>query len=164
METTVTKTDEPTNAPASSSITKTTGLSPFGYASVLAIGVYLGIVFVKSEVARWQRVHDMFLFREAHMYVIIGIGVIVAMVSMQVIKRFELTDLQGKAITYKAKPYHLGVVIGGMLFGAGWAITGACPGPMYAQIGAGEWKALLSLIGALTGVFAFAVLKPKLPH
>lgn len=130
----------------------------------LLMGTYFGIVLTKSEVVRWQRVHDMFLFREPHMYLIIGAGVVVAMISMLVIKGWGLKSLDGKPIVYKPKPFHKGVVIGGTLFGAGWAITGACPGPIYAQIGGGAWMAWLTLAGALTGTFLYAVLKPKLPH
>ena len=128
------------------------------------MGVYLGILFTKSEVARWERIHDMFLFREAHMYLIITTAIAVSMVCMWVIKRFSIRSLDGQPITYKPKPYHTGVVVGGMSFGAGWAITGACPGPIYAQIGGGEWMALFTLAGALLGMFAYAALKPKLPH
>lgn len=136
----------------------------FAYVNVLLVGAYLGILFVKSEVARWERVHKMFLFEEAHMYLIIGVAIAVALVSMLVIKRFGIKSIEGKPITYKPKPYHTGVVIGGMLFGAGWAITGACPGPIYAQIGAGEWPAVFTLAGAMLGMFTYAALKPKLPH
>jgi len=140
------------------------GMSTIQYLNVLLIGAYLGILFIKSEVARWERIHDMFLFREAHMYLIISVAIVVAMISMQVIQRFRLKSIDGKPITYKPKPFHTGVVIGGMLFGAGWAIAGACPGPIYAQIGAGEWIALLTLAGAMLGMFSYAALKPKLPH
>ncbi|QDU42745.1 putative inner membrane protein [Symmachiella dynata] len=140
------------------------GMSPLNYLFVLLIGAYLGILFIKSEVARWERVHDMFLFREAHMYLIISVAIVVAMISMLIIKRFKVKSIDGKPITYKPKPYHTGVIIGGMLFGAGWAITGACPGPIYAQIGSGEWMALFTLAGALLGMFSYAALKPKLPH
>jgi uncharacterized membrane protein YedE/YeeE len=146
------------------STNKSFGIAPFGYVSVLLIGTYLGILFTKSEVARWERIHDMFLFREAHMYLIISVAIGVAMISMFVIKRLGITSIDGKPITYKPKPYHTGVIIGGMLFGAGWAITGACPGPIYAQIGAGEWMALCTLAGAMLGMFGYAALKPKLPH
>ena len=136
----------------------------FGYVSVLAIGAYLGILFTKSEVSRWDRTHDMFLFREARMYLIISVAILVAMVSMFLIKRLEIKSVEGKPIKYKPKPFHKGVVIGGVLFGAGWAITGACPGPIYAQIGAGEWRALYTLAGAILGMFCYAAFKPKLPH
>jgi uncharacterized membrane protein YedE/YeeE len=140
------------------------GMSALSSASVLLLGVYLGILFTKSEVASWQRVHDMFLFREARMYLIIGVAIAVAMVSMLLITRLQLRDIAGKPIVYEPKPYHRGVVIGGMLFGAGWAITGACPGPIYAQIGGGEWLACFTLAGAMLGMFCYAALKPRLPH
>lgn len=140
------------------------GMSVKSYASVLALGIYLGVLFTKSEVARWQRVHDMFLFREAHMYLIIGVAIAVAMVSMLIIKRLQLHSLSGEPIVYQPKPYHTGVVIGGVLFGAGWAITGACPGPIYAQLGGGEWLAAFTFLGAVAGMFCYAALKPKLPH
>ena len=140
------------------------GTSLRSYLMVLLVGCYLGILFIKSEVASWQRVHDMFLFREAHMYLIISVAIVVAMISMLVIKRFELKTLDGDPITYKPKPYHAGVIVGGMMFGAGWAITGACPGPIYAQIGTGQWLALFTLAGAMIGMFTYAALKSKLPH
>lgn len=160
MESTLTK-PEASQQPA---LQPKSGMTLTGYASVLAIGIYLGIIFVKSEVVRWQRVHDMFLFREAHMYLIIGVGVVVAMLSMLTIKQLQLKSVNGKPIVYKPKPFHKGVILGGMCFGAGWAITGACPGPIYAQIGAGEWMAAITFVGALAGMFTYALLKPKLPH
>jgi uncharacterized protein len=135
-----------------------------GYFRVLLMGVFFGVVLVKSEVVRWQRVHDMFLFREAHMYLIITTGIIVAALAMQVIKRAGIKTWDGQTIQYKPKPFHKGVILGGMIFGAGWAITGACPGPIYAQIGAGAWMALATLGGALLGMFAYAYAKPVLPH
>ena len=98
------------------------------------------------------------------MYLIISTAIVVAMASMFVIKRMGITTIDGKPIEYKPKPYHTGVIIGGMLFGAGWAITGACPGPIYAQIGAGEWMAFFTFGGAMLGMFCYAALKPKLPH
>jgi uncharacterized membrane protein YedE/YeeE len=131
---------------------------------VLAVGTYFGVVLAKSEVARWQRVHDMFLFREAYMYLIIGTAIVVAMLSIQVIKRAGLRDASGLPIRRKPKPYHAGVILGGMLFGAGWAITGACPGPIYVQLGAGQWPAIFTFGGALAGMYTYALLKPRLPH
>jgi uncharacterized membrane protein YedE/YeeE len=143
---------------------KQSRMSPFAYASVLLMGVYLGILFVKSEVASWERIHNMFLFKEAHMYLIICLAIGVAMLSMLLIKKLDIKSVDGKPIKYEPKPYHTGVIIGGMLFGAGWAITGACPGPIYAQIGAGAWMALFTFVGAMFGMFTYAALKPKLPH
>ena len=139
-------------------------MSPIAYFSVMLVGTYLGILFTKSEVALWNRVHKMFLFQEAHMYLIIGVAIVVAMLSVLVIKRLGIKTVEGQTITYQPKPFHNGVIIGGMMFGAGWAITGACPGPIYAQIGAGEWLAVLTLAGAMLGMFSYAALKPKLPH
>lgn len=139
-------------------------MSPFACASVLLMGMYLGVLFIKSEVASWQRVHDMFLFKEAHMYLIIGLAIAVAMLSMLLIKRLGIKSADGKPIVYEPKPFHAGVVIGGMMFGAGWAITGACPGPIYAQLGAGVGMALFTFAGALVGMFCYAILKPRLPH
>lgn len=140
------------------------GMSLAAYLRVLLVGGFFGVVLVKSEVVRWQRVHDMFLFREAHMYLIIATGILVAAIAMLLIKRIGIKTIDGQPITYEPKPFHKGVILGGMLFGAGWAITGACPGPIYAQIGAGAKMALATLAGAILGMFAYAYAKPKLPH
>ena len=140
------------------------GVSALTLFMSLLMGTYFGIVLTKSEVVRWQRVHDMFLFNEPHMYLIIGVGVGVAMVSMLIIKSIQAKSIDGQPIVYKPKPFHKGVVFGGTLFGAGWAIAGACPGPIYAQVGAGAWMGLITLAGAMIGMYAYAVLKPKLPH
>lgn len=140
------------------------GVSTLTLVMALIMGTYFGIVLTKSEVVRWQRVHDMFLFNEPHMYLIIGVGVAVAMISMLVIKATQAKSIEGQAIVYKPKPFHLGVVIGGTIFGAGWAIAGACPGPIYAQVGAGAWMGLFTLVGALIGTFLYASIKSKLPH
>jgi uncharacterized membrane protein YedE/YeeE len=126
--------------------------------------MYLGILFVKSEVASWQRIHDMFLLKEAYMYLVISLAIGVAMISMFIIKGFGIHSADGKPVKYEPKPYHTGVIIGGMLFGAGWAITGACPGPIYAQIGAGSWMAVFTFAGAMLGMFCYAALKSRLPH
>lgn len=140
------------------------GMSAGAYIRVLLIGMLFGTVLVKSEVVRWQRINDMFLFNEPHMYLIIGTAILVAGSSMLIIKRFEIKTVDGDPIVYKPKPYHPGVIIGGTLFGMGWAITGACPGPIYAQIGAGEWLGLLTWIGAFGGMWLYAIFRPRLPH
>ena len=158
-----TKVSEPSEPDPAATIAKP-GISGLALAMSLVMGVYFGIVLTKSEVVRWQRVHDMFLFNELHMYLIIGVGVVVAMISMLVIKKFHGKTIEGTPIVYKPKPFHKGVVFGGTLFGAGWAIAGACPGPIYAQIGGGAWMALATLAGAMIGMFAYAYMKPKLPH
>jgi hypothetical protein len=139
----------------------------FGLAAhfrVLLVGIFFGIVLVKSEVVRWQRVHDMFLFREPLMYLIIATGIVVAGIAMWLIRRTGARTVTGEPIRYQPKPFHQGIVWGGILFGAGWAITGACPGPIYAQIGGGAWMALVTLGGAVAGMYAYAFMKPRLPH
>ena len=139
-------------------------LSGAGLLVYLLIGIYFGIVLTKSEVVSWHRVHSMFRFEEPHMYLIIGIGIAVSMVSMLIIKAVGAKTIEGVPVKYTPKPYHMGVILGGTLFGAGWAITGACPGPIYAQIGGGAWMALFTLAGAIIGMYGYAFLKPKLPH
>ncbi len=140
------------------------GMSAATYARVLFAGMYFGLVLVKTEVVLWQRIHDMFLFREPYMYLVITTAIVVGGISMFLIKRFQVNDMTGKPIAYKPKPYHKGVIFGGMIFGMGWAITGACPGPIYAQIGGGEWIAVLTFIGAMGGMYLYAWLRPRLPH
>lgn len=153
-------------------MTKSCEQDPFGpptrplswkLAVSLGLGMLFGIVLTKAEVARWERVHQMFLFRESHMYLIIGLGVAVAAVSMTWLKRRQVRSMMGNVIQYQPRRFQPGVVIGGLCFGAGWAITGACPGPIYAQLGAGVWPALFTFAGALGGMFLFAATKPFLP-
>lgn len=139
-------------------------MSVTAYVRVLVLGMVFGLVLVKSEVVSWERIHKMFLFQEAHMFLIIGTAVIVGGLSMLLIRRFQLKDLNGKRIAYMPKPFHKGVVLGGIIFGMGWAITGACPGPIYAQMGTGAWPAVFTFIGALFGMYLYAAWRPKLPH
>ena len=131
---------------------------------VLLIGAFFGIVLVKSEVVSWFRIQKMFLFEEAHMYLIIASAIAVGALAVYVIKRFQLKTVFNEEVMITAKPFQKGVIIGGLLFGVGWAITGACPGPIYAQIGSGEYIALITFAGALVGMYLYAFLQPNLPH
>lgn len=131
---------------------------------VLLIGTFFGIVLVKSEVVSWFRVQKMFRFEEAHMYLIIASAIVVGAVSVWLIKRFQATTIDHEPIKIKAKPLTAGTIIGGVAFGLGWAITGACPGPIYAQLGGGEYLALITLASALAGTYLYALLQPYLPH
>ena len=130
----------------------------------LLTGIYFGIVLVKSEVASWFRIQSMFRFEEAHMYLVIGSAVAVGIVSIQLIKMIGSRTITGDTIEFNDKPYQKGILIGGAIFGMGWAITGACPGPIYAQIGSGEYRALISLLGALLGAYLYARFESRLPH
>ena len=129
----------------------------------LLLGLGFGIVLVKGEVISWFRIQAMFRFEEAHMYLIIGSAVVVGAVSLLIIKQFEMKTVGGEEISIREKPFNKGVIYGGIIFGMGWAITGACPGPIYAQIGSGAYMALVTFIAALGGAYLYAFLQPKLP-
>lgn len=130
----------------------------------ILFGIPFGILLTKSEVISWFRIHDMFLFNEAHMYLIITSAIVTGALSFSAIKFFKIRSLDEKEIVIEQKKLNKGTVIGGTLFGIGWAITGACPGPIFAQIGAGEYAAVVTLIGAVIGAYTYAVNKSKLPH
>lgn len=122
----------------------------------LLTGVLFGIVLVKGEIISWFRIQEMFRFQSFHMYGIIGSAVVVGMISVALLKRF-------RGITIPPKQFHKGQVYGGFIFGLGWAITGACPGPVFAQIGSGEWVALVVLASAIAGTWTYGYFKDKLP-
>jgi len=130
----------------------------------ILFGIAFGIVLTKAEVISWFRIHDMFLFKEAHMYLIIGSAIATAAISVLLIKYFKVKTLDKKEIVIDSKALDKGTVIGGIMFGIGWAMTGACAGPIFAQIGAGEWAAIITLIGAILGAYSYSVTKFKLPH
>jgi uncharacterized membrane protein YedE/YeeE len=127
-------------------------------------GIVFGILLTKAEVISWFRIHDMFLFKEAHMYLIIGSAIATATISVLLIKYFKVKTLDHKEIAIDSKALNKGTVIGGVMFGIGWAMTGACAGPIFAQIGVGEWAAIITLIGAVFGAYSYSVTKSKLPH
>jgi uncharacterized protein len=128
------------------------------------IGAFFGIVFVKAEIISWFRIQEMFRFQAFHMYGVIGTAVIVAAISILILKRFKVKTLQGDTIEFAEKPMHKGVWIGGLMFGCGWAMTGACPGPLYAQIGAGFPVIAVTLLSAIVGAWAYGYFQSKLPH
>jgi uncharacterized membrane protein YedE/YeeE len=105
----------------------------------------------------------MFRFEEAYMYLVIGSAVVVGAISLIIIKRLHARTVDGEEFVIVNKPMNKGIVIGGIVFGFGWAITGACPGPIYAQIGSGTFLAIVTLLAALTGAYIFAILQPRLP-
>ncbi len=130
----------------------------------LLLGTFFGIVLTKSEVISWFRIHDMFLFNEAHMYLIIGSAILTGAVSVIVLKKLSSASLINKEMNFKGKDETRGTIYGGLLFGVGWAITGACPGPIFAQIGTGEYAAFSTLAGAIVGTAIYHYTKSKLPH
>ena len=130
----------------------------------IIFGTFFGIILTKSEVISWFRIREMFLFKEAYMYLIIGSAVVVGAISVLLLKKFKIQSLDRQDLNYTVKVYHKGFVIGSLIFGVGWAITGACPGPIFAQIGTGAYPALFTLTGALIGANLYYLLKSKLPH
>ncbi len=135
-----------------------------GYLIYLLFGSIFGVLLTKAEIVSWYRIQDMFLFREAHMFLIIGSAIAVGMLSIYLIKKFRMRTLSGEEINIPDKKFNRGYIYGGLIFGVGWAITGACPGPIFAQIGAGELPAIVTLIGAVLGTYIYSALRPKLPH
>ena len=137
-----------------------------GLLRYLALGVLFGILLIKSDVVSWFRIHEMFRFQAFHMYGIIGSAVLTAGVSLQVIKRLGLRSLGGEDIVIPAKSLGRGTRywLGGTLFGLGWGIVGACPGPLFALVGGGVTVMLVALLGAIAGTWVYGVMRPRLPH
>ncbi len=130
----------------------------------LFFGILFGIILYKAEVISWFRIQEMFRFQSFHMYGIIGSAIAVGMISILVIKKLKLKSIDGADITFVPKQFTKGTVIGGTLFGIGWALTGACPGPLFALVGAGYWSIGIALLSAVAGVYLYGALKNKLPH
>lgn len=128
------------------------------------IGLLFGIVFVKSEVVSWFRIQEMFRLESFHMYGVIGTAVVVGAISVFLIKKLKVKTIQGEAIEFQDKPFSKGLVIGGLLFGVGWAITGACPGPLFAQVGTGALAILVTIASAVAGTWVYGYLRERLPH
>lgn len=130
----------------------------------LFLGTLFGIVLVKSEVISWFRIQEMFHVQSFHMYGIIGSAIFVGMMSVMIIKRFKIKTMHGDAVFIPTKKFQWGNVYGGLIFGLGWAITGACPGPLYAQVGSGFYVVIITLLSAIFGTWVYGLLQKKLPH
>ena len=129
------------------------------------VGIFFGIVLYKSEAASWFRIYEMFQFASFHMYGIIGSALFVGIVFVQWVKRTEAKSIFGERIRLEDKERSFArYIIGGTLFGLGWALAGACPGPMYVLAGAGFLPILVVIFGAIIGAFLYGVLRSKLPH
>jgi len=130
----------------------------------LIVGILFGIVFVKAEIVSWFRIQEMFRFDSFHMYGVIGSAVLVGLVSIQLIRRFKIKTLQKEEVVISPKTFNKGQIFGGILFGVGWAITGACPGPLFAQIGGGFLAVVVTLLSAIGGTWTYGLLRSRLPH
>jgi hypothetical protein len=131
----------------------------------LLVGILFGIIMAKSEAISWFRIYEMFNFHSFHMFGIIGMAVGLGIVIVLVIKRRHLNSTEGEPITFtdKAKTYPR-YIIGGIIFGLGWALSGACPGPMFVLVGGGFSVMLIVIGSALLGTLAYGLLRDKLPH
>jgi uncharacterized membrane protein YedE/YeeE len=130
----------------------------------LVVGIFFGIAFVKAEVISWFRIQEMFQLTSFHMYGVIGTAVVVGMISIFLIKRFHIKTFTGDAIIIEDKKFDKGQIFGGLIFGIGWAITGACPGPLFAQIGSGFGVVSVTLLSAIAGTWVYGKLAQKLPN
>ncbi len=129
----------------------------------LLVGVVFGIVFVKAEIISWFRIQEMFRLQSFHMYGVIGSAVMVGMLSVWLIKKFDIRTIHGEKIEFQPKVFNKGNVYGGLIFGLGWAITGACPGPLFAQIGSGATVIVVTLLSAIAGTWVYGYVREKLP-
>src|SRR5664279_4720999 len=136
----------------------------WSFIKYIIAGVLFGIILVKSEVISWFRIQEMLRLQSFHMYGVIGSAVVTGIISVQVIKRFHIKRLNGERIELPQKKFHKGQIYGGLLFGFGWALTGACPGPLFAQIGSGAIVIIVTLISAIAGTWVYGLVREKLPH
>jgi uncharacterized membrane protein YedE/YeeE len=131
----------------------------------ILVGMVFGIIMYKSEAVSWYRIHEMFRFESFHMYGIIGSALFLGVLSIQWIKRSRMKNVNGQVISIEDKEKSFWrYILGGTIFGLGWALSGACPGPMYVLIGTGAMSIMFVIFGALIGTFLYGVLKDKLPH
>jgi uncharacterized membrane protein YedE/YeeE len=130
----------------------------------LFAGFLFGIILIKAEVLSWFRIQEMFRMQSFHMYGIIMSAIITGMISIFIIKKFNARSINTEPIIIKPKKFHKGYIFGGFIFGIGWAITGACPGPLFAQIGSGATIVIITLLSALAGTWTYGLMRDKLPH
>lgn len=130
----------------------------------LVIGILFGIILVKAEIISWFRIQEMFRLQSFHMYGVIGSAVVVGIISVFIIKKFNIKTIDGEKIEFNPKSFDKGQIFGGLLFGLGWAITGACPGPIFAQIGTGASVVIVTLLSAIAGTWTYGYFRDKLPH
>ena len=131
----------------------------------LILGTLFGIILVKAEVLSWFRIQEMFAFQSFHMYGIIGSAVVIGALSVWIIRSSGIRSIEGNVIQIKDKaPNYKSAYLGGTVFGLGWAMTGACPGPLYALIGSGTTIMVLAVVAGIIGVYVYAALRDRLPH
>jgi uncharacterized membrane protein YedE/YeeE len=130
----------------------------------LILGIIFGFILIKGEVISWFRIQEMFRFQSFHMYGVICSAIAIGMISILIIKKFNIKTFSGEEIKIAPKEFTKGNIIGGLMFGLGWAMTGACPGPLYALVGSGSLIVIVILLSAVLGTYIYGMLKDKLPH
>jgi uncharacterized protein len=131
----------------------------------LLVGIVFGTIMYKAQLVSWFRIYEMFRFESFHMYGVIGSAVGLGIIFVQLIKRFKIKSIEGQEI--EIAPKDKGVaryIFGGTIFGLGWALAGACPGPMYVLVGTGAFSILIVIAAAMLGTFVYGLLMKKLPH
>lgn len=141
-----------------------TAASWTSYIKYAMVGIVFGVVFVKAEVISWFRIQEMFRLQSFYMYGVIGTAVVVGAISVFLIKKFNIKTINGEAISFRHKTFNKGQIIGGLIFGLGWAMTGACPGPLFAQIGSGALVVIVVLLSAIGGTWVYGYFRERLPH
>jgi len=135
------------------------------YIKYSLLGIFFGIVMTKSEAVSWFRIQEMFRFESFHMYGIIGTAVIIGAIVTFLMKRANMNSIEGTPLSLKDKDFSIPrYLIGGTLFGLGWAMTGACPGPMFTLVGHGVWSILIVIASAVFGTYVYGLLRDRLPH
>ncbi len=135
------------------------------FAKYLLIGTVFGITLTKAEVISWFRIYEMFHFDAFHMYGVIGSAVLLGIIGIQIIKRSQSRIVDGSPIQIQPKEFSwFRYIAGGIIFGLGWALTGACPGPLFILLGNGYGIAIVMILSALLGVYVYGLLRHKLPH
>ena len=130
----------------------------------LIFGLFFGIVLIKAEVVSWYRIQEMFRLQSFHMFGVIGSAVAVGALSVFLIKKFKIKTINGEAIILPEKTFNKGQIYGGLLFGFGWAMTGACPGPLFAQLGYGATTIAVTILAAIAGTWIYGKFREQLPH
>ena len=136
----------------------------WGNIKYVIYGIIFGIILIKSEVVSWFRIQEMFRLQSFHMYGVIGSAVAVGALSVWLIKKFKVKTIHGEDIVLPQKPFNKGQLYGGLSFGLGWAVTGACPGPLYAQLGYGSTVTAFTIFMALVGTWVYGKFRERLPH
>jgi uncharacterized membrane protein YedE/YeeE len=128
------------------------------------LGILFGIILIKAEVVSWWRIQEMFRLQNFHMFGVIGSAIATGMLSIFLIKKFKIKTIDGDPIVIEPKKFQKGNIYGGLLFGFGWAMTGACPGPLFALVGNGAFVVIFTLLSAILGTKVYGMIRNKLPH